>query len=73
MDTMGTRIKTLRKALGLTQTQLGSYVGVTKVAVSLWENDRVDNMPLKTFITLSEALGSDPTYLIYGKQGSEPT
>lgn len=36
---MDNRIKTRRKALKLTQLELGKRIGVTKATVSLWENE----------------------------------
>ena len=38
-ETIGTRIKEKRRALGLTQDELAQKVGVTFQAVSKWEND----------------------------------
>lgn len=38
-NTPGTRIRARRKQLGLTQSALAQRVGLTKAAVSQWEND----------------------------------
>ena len=64
--TMGGRIKENRLRLGLTQEQLGKIVGVSKVAVSLWESDTTTDIRLQTFLKVCEALGCDPHYLIFG-------
>ena len=40
--TLGQRIQELRKGAGLTQEQLGARVGVTRQAVSKWENGTSD-------------------------------
>ena len=45
---VGDKIKTLRKAMGLTQTELGERVGVKKNAVSKWECGRVEDIPTST-------------------------
>lgn len=37
---IGDRIKQLRKALGLTQEELGRIAGISKAAVSAWERER---------------------------------
>ena len=37
-DSVGTSIRVLRVKFGLTQTQLGEIVGVSKNTVSAWEN-----------------------------------
>ena len=38
METFGSRVRSARLALGLTQEQLGFELGVTKAAISKWEN-----------------------------------
>ena len=66
MEDMASRIKTLRIARGLTQQQLAEACGVTKAAVSQWENGLTANVKLKTFMSLCDALGTDPAFLIWG-------
>jgi transcriptional regulator with XRE-family HTH domain len=66
METMGDRIRTLREARRLTQEQLGKAVGVSKSAVSQWEDGSTKNIKLVTFLALLEALGTDYEYLVYG-------
>lgn len=68
METMGDRIRQLREARGLTQTQLGEATGVTKSAVSQWEGGATANIKLQTFMMLCEALSTDPAYLIWGPE-----
>lgn len=71
METMGDRIKQLRIARGLTQPALGELCGgVTKSAVSQWEDGSTENIKLKTFIRLCEVLQTDPQYLIWGADRS---
>jgi transcriptional regulator with XRE-family HTH domain len=65
-ETMGDRIKTLREARGLTQEQLGKLVGVSKSAVSQWEDGSTKNIKLTTFLGLIEALRTDYEYLVFG-------
>ena len=61
--TLGSRIKELRKLKGLTQTQLGNKINVTKVSISCYENGtRLPN--LETFIDLVNALDTTPDYLL---------
>lgn len=71
---VGDKIKSLRKAKGMTQTELGERVGVQKNAVSKWECGRVDvptptlkalaalfDVPLSSLLEESEAeLRRDP-------------
>ena len=70
MQTMGERIKMLRIAKGLTQTELGDLVGAAKTTVSQWENDGVNDIKLKTFLLLVEALGTRYEYLVYGPKSA---
>jgi transcriptional regulator with XRE-family HTH domain len=64
---MADRIKTLRQARGMTQEQLADYCGVTKSAVSQWENGSTANIKLQPLMRLVEALRTDHAYLIYGQ------
>lgn len=66
IDSMGSRIRQLREAKGLTQPALGKMVGVTKGAVSQWENGSIANIKLKTVLKLCEILGTDLQYLVHG-------
>lgn len=60
---IGTRIKELRKQKGLTQTQLGELINVTKVSISCYEHGtRTPN--LETFIDLVNVLDTTPDYLL---------
>lgn len=68
MEMMGDRIKMLREARGLTQEGLGQLVGVTKGAVSQWENSGVADIRLKTFLKLVEVLRTDFSYLVFGPE-----
>jgi transcriptional regulator with XRE-family HTH domain len=65
---MGTRIRALREARELTQTDLAVAVGVTKTAVSAWETGHAVNIRLQTFLRVLEVLGvSKPEDLIWGR------
>lgn len=66
MQTMGERIRALREARGLTQTQLGELCGVSKSAVSQWEDGTTTDIKLVPFLKLLEALKTDAHYLVYG-------
>lgn len=75
METLGTRIRMLRNAKGLTQDELAKRVGgtTTKAAVSMWENDEVKDIRLKTVLALAEVLGTTIEYLVHGPvAGREP-
>jgi transcriptional regulator with XRE-family HTH domain len=51
-DSMGRRIKQLRKDRGLTQRQIATIFGLTEMAISRWENDHV-NIPSKRLIEIA--------------------
>jgi transcriptional regulator with XRE-family HTH domain len=66
METMGDRVRVQRNGRGLTQEQLGKLVGVSKSAVSQWEDGSTKNIKLATFLLLIEVLHTDANYLIWG-------
>ena len=61
---VGEKIKSLRKSMGLTQTELGDKVGVKKNAVSKWECGRVEDIPTSTIKALATLFGVPTSYLI---------
>lgn len=62
--TVGEKIRAERKALGLTQTELGERLGVRKNAVSKWECGRVDDIPGSKIKAMAALFGVSPSYLI---------
>jgi transcriptional regulator with XRE-family HTH domain len=68
METMGDRIRQLREGHRLTQTQLGQLCGVTKSAVSQWENGPTKNLKLDPFLRMLEVLHTDANYVFWGKR-----
>ena len=62
--TIGEKIKLQRKALGLTQTELGAKLGVQKNAVSKWECGRVDDIPSSKIKAMAQLFNVPPSYLI---------
>lgn len=68
METMGDRIRQLRHARKLTQEQFAQAVGVTKSAVSQWEDGSTKNLKLATFLMVLEVLATDAEFLIYGPE-----
>lgn len=73
METMGDRIKQLRRARNLTQEQFAQAVGVTKSAVSQWEDGSTKNLKLATFLQVLEVLATDAEFLIYGPERGAAT
>lgn len=62
--TVGEKIREQRKALGLTQSELGDKLGVQKNAVSKWETGRVDDIPGSKIRMMAALFGVSPSYLI---------
>lgn len=66
METLGIRLKQLRKNLKLTQQQLADKVGVSKTSIIYWEKD--ENVPKhESLMALSNALETTPDWLLFGK------
>jgi len=70
METLGTRLKALRKTKKVTQQQLADAIGVSKTSVIYWEKD--DNLPKhESLMALSKVLSVSPEYLLNGKQQAD--
>ena len=63
---VGERIISLRTASSLSQGQLAERMGVSRQAVSKWENDLSCPDPLR-LIQLADALNTDVEYLATGR------
>lgn len=61
---MGERIRQLRIANGLTQEELGKYIGVQKSAIRKYEKGEVKNMKRTSIQTLSNLFKVSPSYLM---------
>lgn len=69
---IGTNIKRLREARGLTQERLAEMLGVTFQAVSAWERDEY-RPELDTFIRLTEVLAVPATAILEDKSATFST
>lgn len=72
MESLGIRLKRLRKDKGLTQVELGKLSGVTGVTIGYWEKD-LNEPGSKALSKLAQALGTTESYLLYGVSSTEPT
>lgn len=68
--TLGDKIRIHRKALGLTQTELGEKLGVKVNAVSKWECGRVEDIPTSKIKALANIFEVSPSYLIDDEKDS---
>ena len=66
VETLGDRIRSQRGVKGYSQQDLATIVGVTKGAVSQWENGRTANVKLATVLKLCQALGCTLDWLVHG-------
>lgn len=77
METIGDRIKHLRLAKGLSQSQLAKLVGLTKGAISQWEVGRTANLKNAPLMELCKIFGVSAQYLVNGAgrdaRGKPPT
>lgn len=67
METMGDRLKRLRVARGLTQPEFAKLVGVTKSAISQWEDGSTKNLKLEVLARVLDILNTDLQYLVWGE------
>lgn len=65
MNTLATRIKSLRLQHDLTQTQLGEILGVQKSAIAKYESGRVTNLKYETIEKICKYFDVSISYL-YG-------
>jgi len=65
--TVGTRIRTLRRARGLTQDELASACDVSRSAVAQWETDRAGQLR-GNISRIADALGTSVEHLLHGSQ-----
>lgn len=60
---MGTRIRTKRIAIGLTQEELAKKLGLQKSAIAKYECGRVVNIKRSTLFRMADILGCSPSFL----------
>ena len=71
METLGLRLKQLRKENKMTQQQLADAIGVSKTSVIYWEKD--ENMPKhESLMALAKTLKTTPDWLLSGKVNQTP-
>lgn len=72
METMGKRVRGLRKALGLTQTALARQVGVSQSAISDIESGDTKVLLGPTMTALAVALKTNAEWLQHGRWSPAP-
>lgn len=69
--TTGEKIRTLRKGLKMTQTELGEKLGVKTNAVSKWECGRVYDIPTSKIKAMAQIFDVPPSYLLDDDEARE--
>lgn len=67
---IGTRIKRIRKELGLTVDQLAERIGKDRATIYRYENGEIENMPTTIIEPLAKALLTTPQYLMGWDEGT---
>lgn len=71
METQGERIKKLREEmLDISQQRVADEIGVTRVTVTLWENDRSCNISRENLIKLSRLFSVTIDFIVRGSKYS---
>lgn len=68
---VGQKIKELRIEIGMTQEELGDYLGVKKSAIQKYENGSIQNLKIDTIKKLCELFTIFPSDLIYADEINE--
>jgi transcriptional regulator with XRE-family HTH domain len=71
-QTPGERIKSVRERRGLTQQEVADAVGVTRVAVALWESGDTKSLKPGHLFKLARKFGKSPEWLVTGKGNELP-
>ncbi|ENV56501.1 hypothetical protein F951_02199 [Acinetobacter soli CIP 110264] len=70
METLGTRLKELRKNKKITQQQIADAIGVSKTSVIYWEKG--DNLPKHdSLMALAQVLNVSSAYLLNGEENDK--
>ncbi|MBO68921.1 MAG: hypothetical protein CL398_11495 [Acidiferrobacteraceae bacterium] len=73
MTSIAKRLSKLRTKKGLNQSQLARTVGVTRAAVSRWEQGDIDSILARNAIRVAHALGTSVEFLFTGRHCIDQT
>ena len=66
MDTIGTRIKLVREAVGISQSQMGKLLGCGKSFISAIENDK-SKLTIEQLVNLIVNYNVNSNYILVGQ------
>ena len=64
MSTIGSRIRNMRQAAGLSVDDLAAKIGKNRATVYRYESDDIENFPVSVIPALADALHTTPAYLM---------
>ena len=67
-ETVGNRIKRLRKMRKMSVIDIANKIGVSRSNIYRYESDEIEKMPYTTLVPIARALGVTPTFLLTGKE-----
>jgi transcriptional regulator with XRE-family HTH domain len=68
VETMGDRIKMLRRSQSLSMEAMGKIVGVSAAAVAQWETGATTGIKPENFLRFCAYFGADPYWVCFGEQ-----
>lgn len=71
-ETMGQRVSRLMESKGLSQAAVARALGCSRMTVNQWVHDVSEPRP-EHLLSLSELLGTDPFYLVFGPSRRSPS
>lgn len=71
--TVGQRIKSRRKELGISADKLGEILGKDRSTVFRYENGDIEKLPIDILKPIAEALSTTPAYLMGWENEKDPT
>lgn len=68
MESMGDRIKMLRRSQSLTMEAMGKIVGVSAAAIAQWETGATTGIKPENFLRFCAYFGADPYWVCFGEE-----
>lgn len=67
METLSARIKRFRDRTGMSQAQLATRIGVSRVAVTKWESGETENLKLSNLLAICKVFSTTADDLLRGE------